>query len=80
MKKFLGNLVLGFLFVGNAYATRWVYTTITELVDDGYKLTHTVSANDKLYLFFENGNDIYSCEGNNNQGYACAHLTDGGKY
>ena len=78
MKKFLGILVLGFLFVGNAYATRWVYTTITELVDDGYKLTHTVYTNNLLYLIFENEDDIYSCEGTNNKGYVCSYLTDGG--
>ena len=59
MKKAIGIIIFGLLLSSNAYATSWVNTTITNLVNDGYKLTHTVSANDKLYLFFENGNKQY---------------------
>ena len=77
MKKLLGIVVLGLLLVANAYPAKKVNITIKELVDNGYKLTHTESRNNYLYLIFENGVDIYSCAGSHSSGFGCVHLTDG---
>jgi len=79
MKKILGIVLVGIFLCGNAFATKRVNITIKELVDNGYKLTHTDSRGDYLYLIFENGNDIYSCAGTHSGGFSCVHLTDGTK-
>jgi len=77
MKKLLGIVVLGLLLSSNAYAVKIVSITIKELVDKGYKLTHTDNRDGYGVLYFENGSDIYSCTGKDSTGYTCAHLTDG---
>ena len=77
MKKLLGIVVLGLLLSGNTQSATKEKITIKELRDKGYQLTHTGNRQNAFYLIFQRESEIYSCAGNNSNGYECWHLTDG---
>ena len=79
MKIILGIIFLGLIICGNAQTATKEKITIKELMDQGYKLTHTGARDRAFYLIFQKDKKIYSCAGQNSNGYDCYHLTDGKK-
>ena len=79
MKKLLGIVVLGLFVLSNfAYSRTKAPVSISDLKDEGYKLTHSFRSGGIIYFIFENENHVYECV--REAGYnsiKCYHLTDG---